>query len=297
MDMPKKYHVKQDLFKSIDQPWKAYFLGWMLSDGNVEANLKRMSINVAESDRAILDYFVTRIYEGPRPLYTVKGRPFKDIAGSGKTYHSQPQISLYVCSNALCQDMVEHGLVPKKSLVLQFPSEESVPPHLFSHMLRGYFEGDGYITTNRSGHSPKVGIIGTHAFLTGVDSRLAKLGIASAGLKPKCKVFVLSIYGIDNVTRFANLIYQDADFVLDRKRRIFDEIEKGRHVARSQNSTSRFRGVSYDKRYRRFVSKATFQGITHTIGYFSSEEAAYEARVSFLKANNAYTSSTLSPLP
>ncbi len=193
--------------------------------------------------------------------------------------------------------MVGHGLVPKKSLVLRFPSDESLPNSLFSHMLRGYFEGDGYITVKPSGTSPKVGIIGTHSFLTGVDSRLAKLGIVSAGLKPKGKVFVLSIYGIDNVTRFANLIYQDADFVLERKRRIFDSIEARRHVSRSQNATSRFRGVSYDKRRKRFVAKATLNGNTRILGYYPSEESAYDARLTFLKTNNAYVSSTLIPLP
>jgi intein/homing endonuclease len=43
----------------------------------------------------------------------------------------------------LHDDLVKHGCVEKKSLILQFPKDLS--QELISHFVRGYFDGDGCI--------------------------------------------------------------------------------------------------------------------------------------------------------
>lgn len=63
------------------------------------------------------------------------------------------------------QDLINLGCVPKKSLILTFPSEEQIPKKLIKHFIRGYFDGDGWFTNTEKCF--QVGIIGTENFISG----------------------------------------------------------------------------------------------------------------------------------
>ena len=62
-------------------------------------------------------------------------------------------------------DLINKGRVPRKSLILKFPTEEQVPRGLIRHFIRGYFDGDGWFSNTPSCF--QVGIIGTEDFIKG----------------------------------------------------------------------------------------------------------------------------------
>lgn len=64
------------------------------------------------------------------------------------------------------QDLIDKGCVPKKSLILNFPTENQVPRKLIRHFIRGYFDGDGWFTNTEECF--QVGIIGTENFIKGL---------------------------------------------------------------------------------------------------------------------------------
>ena len=127
------------------------------------------------------------------------------------------------------EDLIDKGCVPKKSLILKFPTEQQVPNHLIKHFIRGYFDGDGWFTNTPSCF--QVGLIGTKDFISGFLNCIED--IANTGNK----IFTVHredgakryIFGaLDDVTNFLNWIYKDATVYLDRKyEHYLDFIEKG----------------------------------------------------------------------
>ena len=61
------------------------------------------------------------------------------------------------------EDLINKGCVPKKSLILKFPTYEQVPQKLMKDFIRGYFDGDGWFTNTKDCF--QVGIIGTENFI------------------------------------------------------------------------------------------------------------------------------------
>lgn len=69
---------------------------------------------------------------------------FKNHLSCDKTiYHNLNNCVLRLESKHMCESLIKLGCIPRKSLILKFPTEEQVPNHLLRHFVRGYFDGDG----------------------------------------------------------------------------------------------------------------------------------------------------------
>lgn len=134
------YTVDESYFENIDTEYKAYILGWIYSDGNVMSD--RWRIQIQEEDSYMLEWIAKQVqYTGP--LYT--------IPPSVKFPHRKWQKCLNITRNKMVVDLAKLGVMPKKSLIIGFPTEEQVPRHLISHFLRGVMDGDGSIKRYKSG--------------------------------------------------------------------------------------------------------------------------------------------------
>lgn len=130
-----KYIINENYFNQIDSDDKAYFLGWLFSDGNLcDTNGQYMArIQLQERDRYVLDLFKETMGSSkPIKIYKQHG-----IWGKGNLtcYFSFGQ-------RKLCDDLMKLGLIPCKSLTLKFPH---IDEKFFGPFLRGYIEGDGSI--------------------------------------------------------------------------------------------------------------------------------------------------------
>ncbi len=208
--------LNHDYFTQIDTEAKAYFLGFLYADGCIMTHqpMLYMSIGLQAQDAYILHKFKEEIeYTGPITTYTYK-RP-----GSV----CQDTHYLRVGSDKLCQDLIKLGCIPRKSLTLEWPKEGVIPDHLFHHFLRGFYDGDGWISVascdKSTGRSQlTVGVCGPLAFLSKIKEYWTKhAGGSDNKIHGHSKIYKLTYTGNLIGHRICDHLYQDATIYLARK--------------------------------------------------------------------------------
>lgn len=115
------------------------------------------------------------------------------------------------------QDLINKGCIPRKSLLLNFPTYNQVPQNLMRHFIRGYFDGDGWFTNTEKCF--QIGIIGTENFIIGFLNEIENINkknkIFTVHREDGAKRYVFSAY--QDVLNFLNYIYKDSSIYLDRK--------------------------------------------------------------------------------
>lgn len=216
----KKYNFIVDYFKNIDSREKAYWLGFLYADGNVfirkpnEEHTKggTVEFSLKKDDEYVLYNFRADI-KGNMPI------KYRDIKLNDKIF---PACRMNIGSIEMCNDLINQGCVPNKSLVLEFPKNISF--ELYSHFIRGYIDGDGSVIFKIYGKYPTffVTLLGTYNFLNECKNIFKLNGIESHDIKPEMSnAYRLGIYNKDNLTKLYNYLYKDANRFLDRKIDLF----------------------------------------------------------------------------
>lgn len=213
-----RYKIDSNMFEKIDSNDKAYFLGWLFSDGNVYLGAKRhtISLTLVESDKCILDYLNDKICDPPKKLAYKKERI--KIKGD-KKYICKPCYKLQIDNKKMCFDLIALGCIPRKSKSLKFPTYEIVPEQYFSSFLRGYFDGDGGVSKISGSRRVIISIDGSENFCTSLyEFFKTKLNI-TCGICFQNGCFRVSFSSRESVLKFYNYIYKNSEFSLERKRR------------------------------------------------------------------------------
>ena len=123
----KNIELDINYFQKIDRNDKAYFLGFLLTDGNVGEKDNSVSLSLALKDKEILEIFSKQI-KSSNQLYRRKNRE---------------EIKFSVKSKKLKADLAKYGMIPRKTFTAEMPIlNENMMPHL----IRGLLDGDGWIT-------------------------------------------------------------------------------------------------------------------------------------------------------
>lgn len=225
-----KYNIfKEDFFKTIDTEEKAYWLGFLYADGciltpkNKKTNKpkgKVLEISLSEKDREFLEKCRTSLgieKEVKTRISKIKEKEYKSCR-------------LTCCSTKLCDDLIEKGCLPKKSLILKFPDNKQVPKHLINHFIRGYFDGDGCVSFTISKAKDKryniirdsknyvVGFVGTEDVLKNINKHLIENADCSEiKLMKKGRAFQLNFGGISNFINIFEYLYKDSTVFMERK--------------------------------------------------------------------------------
>lgn len=155
--MKRIYPIKnQDYFSIINTPAKAYFLGFIASDGCI---YKRKSYN----QQGILRIQI--IKEDEEILQILKNELETDIP---LHYHSGKYVSLEICCEQIYEDLNKLGLHERKTYKNVIP--EGIPNALFKYFIRGYFDGDGTISTNKNLNLNQVNVA-----ISGYEDNLQKI--------------------------------------------------------------------------------------------------------------------------
>lgn len=215
----KKYIFNEDFFENINSELKAYWLGFLYADGNVYIpNYKqnkskggRIEIALKANDDYHLYNFISDI-NGNMEL------KYRDIKLNDNIYKS---CRLYLGSIKMVTDLIKHGCIPNKSLLLKFPKH--LDNNLYPHFIRGYFDGDGCVAFNiyEFNDNLNLNVLGTYEFLAELKNILENNNIKCSNIKPsKSKAFTLFIFGRDNIANFYNYVYGDGTRFLERKREL-----------------------------------------------------------------------------
>jgi len=204
------YFVDELYFDAIDREEKAYILGLLYADGCNTG--KRVVLGLTgNSEKNLLDKIGKLLYNGKFPIgYWEKTKSWR----------------LTIVNKKFAERLVNLGVVPRKSLILKFPSTNIISELLVKHFIRGYFDGDGSIMLQRENTRHIISFVGTFDFLSILKGILFKFNIYGNVYKassPSKKLFDFRIQDRKSVDTFYHLMYDDATIWLSRKKDKFLE--------------------------------------------------------------------------
>lgn len=208
-------------FQDINTERKAYFLGYLMADGNVTIrhnSQPSISLEIHEKDKYILNILKEELQTNNSVNLSCKGRT---------TY------LLRVHSSLMAKDLAKYGVVPHKTGIEQFPilllKEEFI-----QHFIRGFFDGDGWFSISHYGDYSKmtIGFAKNVIMLTDIRNYLYKnLGVTLVKVheyndltKGYPGYGMLMFTKRQNVLDIGNFMYKDATIFLDRKYEIYKKM-------------------------------------------------------------------------
>lgn len=197
----------EDYFHTIDTPEKAYWLGWLLTDGTVSED-GDIALTLISSDLHILQLF-------ERDLGVVdKVKPFKDSYAR-----------FMFGSKRMCNDLSQYGVVPNKTSTVSLPS---VSTSLLPHLLRGCFDGDGGLTLSQRNGKPTVELSFTknETFVRAFNEAVTSItGIPPKNITANHSIKRVRWSNIDEVKTILGLFYANSgEHRLARKYEIYQRI-------------------------------------------------------------------------
>ena len=222
MGIPAKkiINCNETIFDIIDTEEKAYWLGFIFADGYVCTNTYSVGFSLNLNDKETVMAFTDFMgFKGGCNI--TESHKFRSKEKCGY------MCSTVIANKHLWESLVNKGVVPHKSLILEFPKEDLFTDrHLIYHFLRGYCDGDGTLGVYRhSKTNPSMEeslmFVGTKPFLEGVQKYLGRGYLMQ---KPNCneKTYRLS-YSTQKANNAAKLMYENATVYLPRKKKIYDE--------------------------------------------------------------------------
>lgn len=213
----RKYNINDDYFETIDTKDKAYWLGWMFSDGYVVDN--KICIALNNKDEYILHLFAK----------------YLEAENYNVTRHkSNNSVRLVFSSTKMCNDLAKYGVIQNKSL--QLKSHLPANTDLVSHFVRGVFNGDGsigFIKGKKANHNKSLRFRicgGSYSFLETIrDYLVSNLNIPENKItKAKNKTLWNIEYGGNPICRtIYEWLYKDCgELYLVRKKEKYDEFIK-----------------------------------------------------------------------
>ena len=207
---------KQDYFHCIDSLDKAYFLGFIGSDGCIYHSEKYdkqdvLRISIEKTDIKILELLKQCLYTN-KPIHQTK----------------EKYVSLEISSQAIVDDLSNLDLKPRKTYSNTIATIDDT---FMSHLIRGYFDGDGCIR-RKSNSDVDISISGYHANLEKIQLFLEKNNIFTTFVADNRKYHDAETGIFGNLIMpnrcskyaFLKLIYQDCgEFYLNRKYEVASE--------------------------------------------------------------------------
>ena len=219
----RKYKLNEHFFDIIDDQNKAYCLGFIAADGCNFPSKSTISMSLEECDKEILEK-ICLVMGNEHPLEYID---YKDKHDFGYTYKNQYRMLMF--STHMCNQLMKLGIVPNKSLKLEFPS--NISDKYKRDFLRGYFDGDGSLgfkdISSFSFYNAKqlnITIVSTNAFCIGAKEYIEKeLGICVHISKPLERNGITStlFIGAKDNKLFLDWLYNDAELYLKRKHDIY----------------------------------------------------------------------------
>lgn len=213
--------LKENYFKKIDSKYKAYWIGWLLTDGCVKDG-GSIELTLTSKDKYILELFEQDL--------SVKNhvRPF-----------CEEYSKFHLGSKIMINDLAQYGVIPNKTLALKFP--KNIPEEFELHLLRGMFEGDGGLTLgaatrfykhrNKSYTKPyqELSFTGTYDMCEGFQNTLLKyLDITSKTITHNHSIYRVRWSNKNEIIRILDLLYQDCDnHYLKRKYELYQKLKEG----------------------------------------------------------------------
>ena len=213
--------LKEDYFEYINDEHKAYWIGWILTDGTITKD-NSLSISLAAKDGYILNLFEDDLCID------------KHVKSFQEKY-----IRFDLGSKKMVSDLAQYGIVPNKTLTLNFP--ENIPEQFETHLLRGLFEGDGGLTLgvttrfykdrNKSYTKPyqELSFTGTYDMCKGFQDTILKyINLSEKRITSNHSIYRVRWSNKEEIIQILDLLYADCgDHYLKRKFDLYQKLKNG----------------------------------------------------------------------
>ena len=130
-------HIKSDYFSCIDSPIKAYWLGFLYTDGSVDhyKTTGRIRLQLQEQDKEILEKFK------------------EDLGLDCKIIRDQREnsicYSVEFVDEQIFNDLAKYGIVPNKTYATKTIPYDKIPLEYLATYALGLFDGDGCLSYSK----------------------------------------------------------------------------------------------------------------------------------------------------
>lgn len=207
-----KLKVDVDYFKEIDDKYKAYWLGYLTADGNINKGNNKCTL--ISKDYEVIDKFKKSISSDHKININ------RNL--DNRTNSINVSYSIQITNQNFVNNLINIGVTNKKTDNMILPSmSDSLIPYFYA----GLFDGDGSIGYRKAGNKLRVSLIATKELLLYLQNILLnKFSVSETKLqkvtKNKQNVWKMFLYKDSLV--FLQWIYSDNDFIyLTRKYNIY----------------------------------------------------------------------------
>lgn len=270
----RKYEIDDNCFDYIDTEWKSYFLGLIYADGYIRNNT--VSVSLHKKDRHILQTLNKFIFKN-KPLIYVIPKIFINKK-TNAIVHASPQYKLQITNKKIANRLRELGIFQNKSLTIKFPNDSMIPPHMMSHFIRGYFDGDGCVQKRRWGQ--RFDIISSQEFCIKLNDWILKNLQINSKIVPHGKVYRVIICNKKDIYKIHQFLYNNSSLFLIRKYKIFKSIIDNINWEKvNRINYSKYKYVTFDKRRNTWIVQKKENRKMKVYGYFKNEnDAGYLAK-------------------
>lgn len=135
-----------------------------------------------------------------------------------------PMCAISFNSEEMAQDLINLGIVPKKSLILEPPKIE---PQYYLPYILGYFDGDGTIYKTNHDTEFTVGFIGSLPTISWINE-ITGLNATLEQRRKNSDTYYIRCGGINKPYNLLKPLYESTNVHLDRKYKLFKELENSR---------------------------------------------------------------------
>ena len=228
----KKYNIDVTYFEKVDTEDKAYFLGLLYADGYNGKSNSCIRLGLASPDEHILETFKKYLKTNKPLKFYNKG---KQTNNKWKDFYN-----LDIENKKMCEDLEKLNCFQAKTHFLTFPNQSIVPKHLIRHFIRGFFDGDGCITSTRTKNKPNrkptysISFVTTLSFLESLEQIfIEELGFKKVKFSKRFKerkdsIYTFSFAGSNKVEKLYHYLYDNSnpELCLKRKKLKFEEFDK-----------------------------------------------------------------------
>ena len=189
---------------------EAYLLGFFYADGCVYKDIFSLALSERDVDflKWILDVLNNRLKSNYKLYHHTKTKSYK----------------FHICNRDFVKNIIRLGVIPKKTYENNDFVFQNVPDNLKRHFLRGYFDGDGSICRTTSQNKWAGNIVSLNETLIQSVYKYCVEHLECGTIHKDGRYTRLYLSGNVSMRKFAELIYRDAHYFLDRKRQKFDMV-------------------------------------------------------------------------
>lgn len=221
----RKYKVNSEFFRNWNSQM-AYILGFTFADGNIYSQTISWKLSNTKANKRLL----VKINQTLNSDYPIEEQ---------KDY-----LRLRINHHLMVKDLNSLGVNPNKSKTAKFPK---IPSSCLPHFVRGFLDGDGWITTKKEKMEISVGFSnGSYEFLKELGECFKnQLSVSTFNLRERIrqtknkklsKTYMIEYYS-DNAYKIIRYLYdnlKEEDLFLSRKyqkqlkaREIYEELKRG----------------------------------------------------------------------